>query len=185
MKGLIFREFIDMVETQFSAQMVDDIIQASTLESEGAYTTVGTYPHDEMLQLVEQLSIRSEIPIPGLLRHFGRHLFHRFTVIHPEYITSHASAFDLLKVLDDEVHVEVRKLYQDAEVPTFDYQDLSENRMLFIYQSSRPLADCAHGLIEGCVEYFGETMSIERTDLPVDTGAHTHFILHTISDAKS
>jgi len=185
MKGLIFREFIDMVETQFSAQMVDDIIQASTLESGGAYTTVGTYPHDEMLQLVEQLSIRSEIPIPGLLRHFGRHLFHRFTVIHPEYITSHASAFDLLKVLDDEVHVEVRKLYQDAEVPTFDYQDLSDNRMLFIYQSSRPLADCAHGLIEGCVEHFGETMSIERTDLPVDTGAHTRFILHTISDAKS
>jgi hypothetical protein len=185
MKGLIFREFIDMVETQFSPQMVDDIIQASTLESGGAYTTVGTYPHDEMLQLVEQLSIRSEIPIPGLLRHFGRHLFHRFTVIHPEYITSHASAFDLLKVLDDDVHVEVRKLYQDAEVPTFDYQDLSDNRMLFIYQSSRPLADCAHGLIEGCIEHFGETMKIERNDLPVATGAHTEFILHAISDAKS
>jgi len=62
MKGIIFREFIDMVEAQFSPQMVDDIIQASTLASGGAYTSVGTYPHDEMFQLVEQLSIRSEIP---------------------------------------------------------------------------------------------------------------------------
>ena len=88
-------------------------------------------------------------------------------------------------MLDDDVHVEVRKLYQDAEVPTFDYQDLSDNRMLFIYQSSRPLADCAHGLIEGCIEHFGETMKIERNDLPVATGAHTEFILHAISDAKS
>ena len=33
MKGIIFREFIDMVEAQFSPQMVDDIIQASTLAS--------------------------------------------------------------------------------------------------------------------------------------------------------
>ena len=105
-------------------------------------------------------------------------------MIHPEYITSHSSAFELLKVLDDDVHVEVRKLYQDAEVPTFDYQDLSDNRMLFIYQSSRPLADCAHGLIEGCIEHFGETMTIERNDLPVATGAHTEFILHNMSDAQ-
>jgi len=55
MKGIIFREFIDMVEAQFSPQMVDDIIQASTLASGGAYTSVGTYPHDEMFQLVEHL----------------------------------------------------------------------------------------------------------------------------------
>jgi hypothetical protein len=185
MKGIIFREFIDMVEAQFSPQMVDDIIQASTLASGGAYTSVGTYPHDEMFQLVEHLSIRSEIPIPALLRHFGRHIFHRFTVIHPEYITSHSSAFELLKILDNDVHVEVRKLYQDAEVPSFDYQDLSDNRMLFIYQSSRPLADLAQGLIEGCIEHFGETMTIERNDLPVATGAHTEFILHNISHAQS
>jgi hypothetical protein len=185
MKGLVFREFIDMVEDQFSLQMVDDIIHASTLASGGAYTSVGTYPDDEMMQLVHQLSLRSEIPIPGLLNHFGRHLFHRFTVIHPEYVTSHTSAFELLKVLDNEVHVEVRKLYEGAELPSFVYETLDEQSMLFIYKSSRPMADLAHGLIQGCIEHFSQSMKIERIDFPVSTGAHTHFILQNNSDADS
>lgn len=184
MKGLVFREFIDMVEDQFSLQMVDDIIGASTLASGGAYTSVGTYPDDEMMQLVNQLSIRSEIPIPGLLRHFGRHLFHRFTIIHPNYVTSHNSAFELLKVLDNEVHVEVRKLYEGAELPAFEYETLHDNRMLFIYKSSRPMADLAHGLIEGCIEHFAQAMTIERTDLPVAAGAHTRFILQNVPHAE-
>ena len=185
MKGLVFREFIDMVEDQFSLQMVDDIIEASTLASGGAYTSVGTYPHDEMMQLVHQLSIRSAIPILDLLKHFGRHLFQRFTVIHPEYVTSHTSAFELLKVLDNEVHVEVRKLYDGAELPVFEYEILNDHRMLFIYKSSRPLADFAHGLIEDCIVYFSEKITIERTDLPEPTSAHTRFILHTVPHAES
>ena len=185
MKGLVFREFIDMVEDQFSLQMVDDIIEASTLASGGAYTSVGTYPHDEMMQLVHQLSIRSAIPVPDLLKHFGRHLFQRFTVIHPEYVKSPVSVFDLLKVLDNEVHVEVRKLYEGAELPAFEYETLNDDRMLFIYKSSRPLADFAHGLIEGCIAHFAEQMTIERTDLPEVSGAHTQFILHTVAHADS
>ena len=184
-KGLVFREFIDMVEDQFSLQMVDDIIEASTLASGGAYTSMGTYAHDEMMQLVHQLSLRSAISVPDLLKHFGRHLFQRFTVIHPEYITSHTSVFELLKVLDNEVHVEVRKLYDGAELPAFEYETLNDHRMLFIYKSSRPLADFAHGLIEGCIAHFSEKITIERTDLPETTGAHTRFILHTVPHAES
>ena len=45
MKGIVFREFIDMVESQFSLETADAIIQASSLSTHGAYTTVGTYPH--------------------------------------------------------------------------------------------------------------------------------------------
>ncbi len=43
MKGIIFTEFLDLVEKKFGIGMVDKIIAQSELKSAGAYTAVGTY----------------------------------------------------------------------------------------------------------------------------------------------
>jgi hypothetical protein len=178
MKGIVFREFIDMVELQFSLETADAIIAASTLSTGGAYTAVGTYPHEEMVDLVTHLSRETGIPVRDLLMHFGRHLFQRFAIVHPNHVLSYQSAFDLLRRLDGTIHVEVRKLYNDAELPSFTYEQLGDDRMTFIYSSHRKLADFAQGLIEGCIAHFDERMRIEREDLPEDqTGARTRFTL--------
>ncbi|MFM8467088.1 MAG: heme NO-binding domain-containing protein [Oxalobacteraceae bacterium] len=59
-----------------------------------------------------------------------------------------------------------------------EHERLADNRMLFVYRSSRALADFAEGLIEGCVAHFGEPMHIERTDLATEGGgSHTRFTL--------
>jgi DNA-binding transcriptional LysR family regulator len=138
-----------------------------------------------MVALVSQLSLRLDKPVPALLNHFGKYLFQRFTVIHPQYVVSHSSAFDLLQMLDDHVHVEVRKLYKDAELPSFTHERLDEDRMVFVYRSRRALADFAHGLIEGCIAHFGQAMGIERVDLPADEGAHTRFTLTHIRHGRT
>jgi hypothetical protein len=183
MKGIVFREFIAMVEEHFSVEVADDIITSSALSSGGAYTSVGTYPHQEMVALVTRLSEITHRGIPDLLHHFGRHLFQRFLLIHPEFIKTQASAFELLQRLDGHVHVEVRKLYVDAELPAFDYEQITDDEVYFDYRSSRKLADFAHGLIQGCVEHFGEPMAIERTDLPdEESGAHTRFLLKRLNN---
>jgi hypothetical protein len=178
MKGIVFREFIAMVESAYSVEVADRIINASNLSSDGAYTSVGTYPHQEMVELVTHLSAETDTSVPDLLYTFGRHLFQRFYLIHPEFVKTQASAFELLRRLDGHIHVEVRKLYIDAELPAFDYEEIGNDEMVFIYRSRRNLADFAQGLIQGCVEHFGESMAIERTDLSDDgTGAHTRFRL--------
>lgn len=186
MKGIVFREFIDMVESQFSLETADAIIAGSTLSTDGAYTSVGTYPHEEMVDLVTNLSRETSTPIPDLLRHFGRYLFGRFAVVHPDHVLSYHSAFELLRRLDGNIHVEVRKLYNDAELPSFSYETLGDDRMAFTYSSNRKLADFAHGLIEGCIAHFNEQMRIEREDLPEDAaGAHTRFTLTRLADAHA
>lgn len=186
MKGIVFREFIDMVESQFSLETADAIIAASTLSTGGAYTSVGTYPHEEMVSLVTHLSRETKTPVRDLLMHFGRHLFQRFAVVHPEHVLSYQSAFDLLRRLDGNIHVEVRKLYNGAELPSFTYQQLSDDSMVFVYSSHRKLADFAQGLIEGCIKHFGEDMRIEREDLPEDLeGAHTRFTLSRTANAHA
>ena len=177
MKGIIFREFIGMVETQFSVQTADDIITASNLKSNGAYTTVGTYPIQEITALVTQLSVTTQMPVPGLLNAFGRYLFQRFSVIHAEYVSPNTKVFELLSLLDNHIHVEVRKLYSDAELPSFTHEMLGPDCMLFIYRSKNMLADFAEGMLQGCIAYFNEQIHIDRQDLVVTDGAHTRFVL--------
>ncbi len=185
MKGIVFREFIDMVENEFSFEVADAIISASDLSTDGAYTSVGTYPHTEMVSLVVNLSKETGQPVPALLNHFGRHLFKRFTVIHPQYVSNYQSAFELLQQLDGNIHVEVKKLYYDAELPSFTFEELPEGGMHFDYSSSRGLADFAEGLIEGCIAHFGQAVTVSRTDLPGDEqGAHTRFTLTRSEDVR-
>jgi len=56
MKGIVFTEFLEMVEETFGLETVDYIIYKSELKSEGIYTSVGTYDFFEMLILISNLS---------------------------------------------------------------------------------------------------------------------------------
>ena len=58
MKGIIFTEFLDMVEAQFGLAVVDEIITNSKTLHQGIYTSVGTYDFNEMISLLVALSFR-------------------------------------------------------------------------------------------------------------------------------
>ena len=165
MKGFVFSEFIDFVEETFSPEVVDNIIEASNLPSGGAYTTVGTYDHKEILQLVTALSKKSGIPVSELVRSFGKHLFSRLALAYPQFLAGIENSLEFLPRVEDHIHVEVLKLYPDAELPRFECESTQSDRLSMIYRSQRPLADLAEGLIEGCAEHFGERILIEREDL--------------------
>ena len=70
MKGIVFDEFLQMVESAHGIAMVDTIITKSSLPSEGIYSSVGTYDFNEMVELVSSLSKELDIPIPALLHKF-------------------------------------------------------------------------------------------------------------------
>lgn len=154
MKGVVFTEFLELVERTWGLDMVDDLIDGCELPSGGIYTAVGTYDHQEIVQLVQELSRRSEIPIPDLLRTFGEFLFGRFVELYPRFFEGMTSALDFLEQVESYIHVEVRKLYPDAMLPTFDTTRINEHQLTMVYQSERHLQDVAHGLILGCCKHF-------------------------------
>ena len=45
MKGLVFTEFLELVDEQFSFETCEQIIEMSDLPSGGIYTSVGTTSH--------------------------------------------------------------------------------------------------------------------------------------------
>ncbi len=165
MKGIVFAEFLEMVEDQFGFEVADDIVTNSDLPSGGAYTAVGAYDHQEMVTLVSNLSQKTDIAVPDLLKAFGKYLFNRFTVGYGAFFKDVPSAMDFLSGIENHIHVEVKKLYPDAELPRFEIHRPDSNQMEMVYRSERGLADLAEGLLNGCIEYFDESISLHREDI--------------------
>lgn len=173
MKGIIFTEFLGLVEDRWGEDMVDDIIEDCELESGGAYTAVGTYDHQEIVALVMALGTRSGVPVPDLLRVYGQYLFAKLAKAYPHFVGDTGSVLDFLEGVESYIHVEVRKLYPDAELPSFDTARSADGKLEMIYRSSRHLDDVCHGLIEGCLEYFETRGEVARE--PVEDG--TRFVV--------
>lgn len=176
MKGVVFSEFIELVENAFSMDMVDDILDDCDLESGGAYTSVGFYDYNEMLQLVTALSKRSGTEIPDLLHVFGKHLIKAFSKSFPDMFAEFDNAFDLLERIDNHVHVEVRKLYPDAELPQLGAERVDSTTLVMRYKSNRPFAELAYGLMSGAIDHYGETVDIVREDENTDGTTQTFML---------
>ena len=177
MKGMVFTEFLEMVEEKFSPDMAERVIENAKLESGGAYTTVGTYDHSEMIALVTCLSRETGATASDLMRTFGEHLFERFHYLFPNYFEGVPSAFDFLRRVDEYVHIEVRKLYPEAELPTFTCEMPRPDQLSMTYRSTRPFAPLAEGLIRGCIAHYGEPIEIGVEDLSEGAGTMARFLL--------
>ena len=164
MKGVVFTEFLTMVEKQYSEDMVDDVIDDAELPSGGAYTAVGTYDHKEMVQLLVQLSKKTGIDPSALLNAFGHHLFVALSTGYPQYVEGMESSFEVLDQLEPFIHVEVKKLYPDAELPEFETTYITDDAMGMIYRSPRCLGDLCQGLMEACFAAFKENIELSRAD---------------------
>lgn len=168
MKGIVFTEFLEMVESKFGLETTDNIIENSNLPSDGVYTSVGTYDFNEMISLITSLSDEVKIPIDDLIYTFGLYLFTSLGKAHPEVIENYNSPIGLLYSIEDHIHVHVKKLYPEAELPTFKILEKTDTSISMIYASSRGLYRLAHGLMEKCFQHFNSSAEIEYELLKED-----------------
>lgn len=176
MKGLIFTEFLEMVEDGMGYDTVDQLITESNLPSGGAYTAIGTYDHSEMVTLVMGLSKKTSIPVPDVLHAFGQYLFGTFQKSYSTFLDAAPDAFTFLESIEKYIHVEVKKLYPDAELPRFHTRRKNEKLLEMTYYSDRRMSDFALGLIEKTFEYYKEKATIHRNYIKKD-GSEVLFII--------
>ena len=53
------------------------------------------------------------------------------------------------------------KLYPDADLPKFTFDDSNPDSLIMVYQSPRGFAALAHGLMTGVIEHYQESITIE------------------------
>ena len=177
MKGIVFTEFLDLVEDKFGLEVVDKIINASELESEGVYTSVGTYNFSEMLQLLQHLSAHTGISIDDLLLVYAEHFFSVIENSYPGLLATYKDPIEMISSIENHIHVEVRKIYPDAELPTFEVIEKTENSLIMIYKSSRSMHHFGLGLMNKTFEHFNSTAVIDLEKIKED-GTEVKFIIN-------
>lgn len=164
MKGVVFTIFLEMVDDVFGIETTEKIISDSDLPSGGAYTSVGTYDHGEIVSLVTNLSSSTGIAVPVLIKTFGEHLLGEFHRLYPDFFAEVDDVLSFLEYVDGYIHVEVLKLYPDAKLPKIETRRLSCGSLELIYKSDRMMGDLAEGLIGGAISHFGGQHSFSRQD---------------------
>jgi hypothetical protein len=163
MKGVVFTEFLRMVEQRFGYEVADRIVTENELPSGGVYTSVGTYDSAEMGRLIGTLGKTSGMDAQDLQEAFGRYLFPRFAEGYPELVQGVTDPLAFLASIEDHIHVEVLKLYPDAELPRFETRFEGPDRIVMTYHSKRRMGHFALGLIKACGEHFGTDLDV-RTE---------------------
>jgi hypothetical protein len=164
--GMVFTESLELVESRFSPEVADRIITAAGTATDGAYTAVGEYNHKKMVRMVQALSVETQVPVEELVRVFGHHLAVRFSHGYGAFFASQPSLFDFLASVDSKIHVEVRKLYPAAELPSIQSCERTTDSQTLIYRSSRHMHDLALGLIQGAAAHYGQPVEVEHSSLP-------------------
>lgn len=176
MKGIVFTEFLDLVEDKFGLEMVDKIILNSELKSNAIYTSIGTYEFSEMLQLISNLSHFTRLSVDSLLLVYGEHFFSVLLKNYPDLIELYKDPLVLLASVENHIHVEVRKIYPDAELPTFKIIERNDSQLTMIYKSSRAMHHFGLGLMHKTFEHFNVNFEIVLEKIKED-GTEVKFII--------
>lgn len=171
MQGMVFTEFLKMVDQYYSPEITEKIIQECDSETGGAYTSVGNYSHAELVSMVAALSKIDKTPVQDLVRAFGKFLLGQFAEKYPDFFTNRSDVFDFFDHVGSHVHEEVMRLYPDARPPMISTRQVAVDTIELTYRSHRGLGDAAHGLIEGSLEHFETEAVIERKN--ISEGAET------------
>jgi hypothetical protein len=175
MKGIAFTLFNELVEQAFGLAVWDRILQKTG--DDGIFTTAGNYADERMMKLVGALSEHTGVAAAALVRTFGEFMFGGFVRNYPSFFEAEQSPKELLKSVDGIIHVEVKKLFPKAILPTFNYEDPGDNQLVMIYRSERKLCALAEGLFNGAAKHFGTTIEQTQTKCLLNGDDHCRFEL--------
>lgn len=160
MKGVIFNAIEETVRAEQGEDVWDDVLAAAGLH--GAWTSLGTYPDEQVEALVTAACAALGIGRADLLRHLGRRSFGYLAARTPEAMSTVSNARGLLLSLNDVIHPEVRKIYPGADVPVFEVSSETDDCVGLSYRSRRGMCHFAEGLAHGAADHFGETVELSQ-----------------------
>jgi hypothetical protein len=162
MKGIIFNLLEDVVISHHGEDTWDKLLTATALD--GAYTSLGSYPDEQIQKLVGAASQTFGMTPFEVLRWFGQRAIPLLFERYPGFFSTPSSTRPFLLSVNGIIHPEVRKIYPGADVPTFEFWDQPDGGLMMGYVSPRRLCALAQGFIEGAAIHYGETVILEHRE---------------------
>lgn len=159
MKGIIMTLLERMVLEEAGLELWQSMLDETGLP--GVYTAGGLYDDEELFALVNSLSNKTAVARELVLCKFGRYTMTIFRELYPMFFDEGMGFFDFLLSVDSVIHLEVKKLYPDAQLPSFSFEHVKGGKQLKVrYESNRQLCDLAIGLMEESADVFNVVCTI-------------------------
>lgn len=156
MKGEIFSLFEQFVVQNWGFEAFETIYDKvhGALATKEPFVGPGTYPDRDFFVILRAATEEVGVPIEEAVFQFGRFCFPRLAAKLPHHTASFFHPKPFLMSIHDIIHTEVRKVYEGAAPPTFEFVDLGPSALLLRYRSKRKMYSFVEGLIQGAAEYF-------------------------------
>jgi hypothetical protein len=159
MKGIIFNLVEEVVSSAHGSAAWDSILDDAQLD--GAYTSLGSYPDDDLMRLVASASKALGVAADAVVRQIGEGALPLLAARYPAFFEGHTTHSFLL-TLNDIIHPEVLKLYPGANPPDFSFTSTGDASLAIGYRSERRLCALAEGFILGSGRHFEEEVKVEQ-----------------------
>lgn len=177
MKGIVFNLFEEFITEKFGEGKYEEILSGCNLKTKEPFVGPGSYPDEDLLEIVGKTVQATGIPLPDALGSFGRFCFPKLAERFPAFVTPYNHPKPFLKTVDSVIHIEVRKLYRDAEPPSFTFEEPSPDTLIMRYHSKRKLCLFMEGMIEGVAEYYKSPIKQRQKRCMLEGGSDCEFEL--------
>ncbi len=160
MKGVIFNAIEETVRSEHGEDAWDDLLESAGVT--GAYTSLGTYPDQQVYALVDAACAALGVGREDLLRHLGRRTFGYLAQRSPDLMVDMNDSRTVLLSLNSVIHPEVRKMYPGADAPVFEVVTGDDHSISLSYRSKRGLCHFAEGLALGAADHFHESLEVTQ-----------------------
>jgi len=162
MKGIVFNLVELAVTEEFGAETWTALLEAAN--AGGRYENTGDHDDAELLAIVGAASEALGLTPAQVLRWTGERIIPHMAASYSAYFDAHPGPIEFFATLDDTIHWEVLSMYEGAEPPRFQTEDLGDGRAMIEYSSFRGLPDLAEGMIAGVAAHYGTELIVDRQD---------------------
>lgn len=160
MKGVVFNILEDMVTERGGLHLWQKVLDKAGVE--GGYTAVATYGDEELFEIVGVVVEELGLPAEEVIGAFGVYMFGQLARRYPAFVDNCDDFFSFLESIDSVIHLEVRKLMTETQLPSIECIRQSDTELLINYSSPRKLCILAEGLIYGAAEQYGKKIKIDH-----------------------
>ncbi|MEM9202261.1 MAG: heme NO-binding domain-containing protein [Actinomycetota bacterium] len=164
MKGVIFNVLEAFVIEHHGEDALDDIIDATDLQTTEPFVGPGNYPAEDLLALVGTASTMTGVAVPDLIRQYGRFAFAFLADSVPTLMERFDGAGDFLLGLESVIHTEVRKLDPNASPARFTTIQVSDDELDMYYESPFGLFTLVEGLLDGVGDWYSTPLTCEMIE---------------------
>ncbi len=155
MKGIVFNILEALIVEKFGDETMEEIYANVQFSGDVLpFIVPETYPDSDLYAMVGFLSKKTSIPVDDLIFEFGKFMFPVFYNKYPIFFENIDSPIEFLKSVNDIIHVEVKKIFEEATPPLVTVKQIKENQIVLNYQSERKLCRLLEGLLEGLASHF-------------------------------